>query len=609
MFFCCKKRKVGIVLNVLKRWMQPIVTFFLFPYFLYYVVRYEEVWAATGIVGVWAIQVGYPIGIVLLLVFMIKKRIPRKLKKYLRKKECYLDKYFYRGYAIAFVGVFVLQYPLLWGTYLIGCLPEFICTLMESFCENVSQSDTVASGLLILLTRLIEIVLIIASPIIEIFMYGVIALVIPLICLRLSVWLSRRLRAVPELQKYRGKKLVTVCRQAIEKYCKRQYNSKLQKDTYECCLEAFRDSGDYAVLLKDNQIFEEVNRLFVKSIRTEYDLIPIVNEDRDSYLETNQDKFKELEQIMKGIYGLIRERCDWIRNKRYIINSLKYSKWSKADTDVDDYANQIMDMESNFMELKRNFEDVKCRFEDVYSELGKEYYGIHKGIEGEKLVSNLLEKYTDSLVFFSGISLKYGNEKCEIDDLIVCPQGIFVVEVKNIGNSKKTITIDKTGRWQDSSDKDKYASWNAKIQNDKHVRICEKIVNEILGRNISTRLYAQGVIVIANDQMNIVNHSDQKIVRVNGLIDVIRANQNCLSGEEMHLICERIEDYCVPTTMYEVARYDKIADAFDDFFNEIEIRLTRCENLAVWQTELDKQMAMVIGFNNKKKEDKYGNRY
>jgi hypothetical protein len=223
--------------------------------------------------------------------------------------------------------------------------------------------------------------------------------------------------------------------------------------------------------------------------------------------------------------------------------------------------------------LEGYYNMLLSQWKELAKQYEQEYNALRLGKEGEEKVNNYLSKYASSLFFKSNVCLQYQNEKCEIDDIIIAPQGVFSVEVKNIGSTGKySVEIDNTGRWQKilSNGEKITMDYNAKRQNDMHQRIVEEIVNEALHRNIENRIFVQGIVIIANDEIDFVNHSKQKIYRVDGLIDEIRSYPpNCLNTKEMEQVIKALEAHEIEAAKYPMIDYKTLFDKINTFYAEI----------------------------------------
>lgn len=253
-------------------------------------------------------------------------------------------------------------------------------------------------------------------------------------------------------------------------------------------------------------------------------------------------------------------------------------KWSEDESTYYSWCRFVAELENNWSDYEELYEQWK----ELEKKYKMEYAALRLGAEGEEKVNNYLSKYASSLMYKENISLQYKNEKCEIDDIIIAPQGVFSIEVKNIGSTGKySVEIDDTGRWQKilSNGEKSNMDYNAKRQNDMHQRIVEEIVNEALNRNIENRIFVQGIVIIANDEIDFVNHSKQKIYRIDGLIDEIRSYPpDCLKLEEMEQVAKALEAHRIETAKYPMIDYKTLFDKVNTFYAEI---LEKCKNMEI----------------------------
>lgn len=61
----------------------------------------------------------------------------------------------------------------------------------------------------------------------------------------------------------------------------------------------------------------------------------------------------------------------------------------------------------------------------------KKFKIIKSGIKGEKITANLLAKLPENFFIFNDIKIQADGKESELDNIVVSPQGIFVIETKN----------------------------------------------------------------------------------------------------------------------------------------------------------------------------------
>jgi len=68
----------------------------------------------------------------------------------------------------------------------------------------------------------------------------------------------------------------------------------------------------------------------------------------------------------------------------------------------------------------------------IASQTVKKYRIYKSGYEGETKVKKILEKLPDDYTVLTDTTIRLGNQKSQIDNIIIGPNGIFVLEVKNL---------------------------------------------------------------------------------------------------------------------------------------------------------------------------------
>ncbi|MGL4873222.1 MAG: nuclease-related domain-containing protein [Clostridium sp.] len=171
-----------------------------------------------------------------------------------------------------------------------------------------------------------------------------------------------------------------------------------------------------------------------------------------------------------------------------------------------------------------------------------ELENIENGIKGEKLVDDELNQYPN-IYNLSNIRLEEEDnngiiQSIENDNIIIARQGVFVIEVKNIGfKGSFSIDIERDGRWVKSYGERKEIMKSPTEQNNRHILYINKIINRVLGRGIQNYVDADGIVVIANDKVSITNQSQNQIVlRKSEIYLYIKKQKNSLSLEEMNIL-------------------------------------------------------------------------
>lgn len=190
-----------------------------------------------------------------------------------------------------------------------------------------------------------------------------------------------------------------------------------------------------------------------------------------------------------------------------------------------------------------------------------EYIGdskrTHIGAEGEQEVVRELKFFSNQLRLLENIRLEVNGQSIESDLIIVCKQGIFIVEVKNLGVSGKYgIAIEKDGRWKKvyrDGTSENMASVSK--QNVRHLHGVETIVNKALGGN--SDISAHSIIVLANDTIDIQNESDAVVVRKTEIVNEIRKHDKVLSDEQIEQICRILTERNLPPLPYDMENWFK----------------------------------------------------
>lgn len=208
-------------------------------------------------------------------------------------------------------------------------------------------------------------------------------------------------------------------------------------------------------------------------------------------------------------------------------------------------------------------------------------YKIAKtGDDGEIAVQQILDMHPGAFFAIHNLRLEYVNQEgrtvsIETDTLILAPNGIFAVEVKNYGSSGKyKIVVTPDGNWYKEFFKEKeyFVGKTPKkkrevvreplpsafAQNSLHIGGLELIINEILGRDMANRVYVENVVVIANNEVEIESslQGRQILTRVGTLYDCLtQSRERLFSLDELNQIKAGLEARGLPAKKYPINDY------------------------------------------------------
>lgn len=182
------------------------------------------------------------------------------------------------------------------------------------------------------------------------------------------------------------------------------------------------------------------------------------------------------------------------------------------------------------------------------------------GIEGEKIVNEYLKIYKDEIINLPNIRLEVNGQSIENDNILITRKGIFILEVKNIGSTGSySIRVEKDGRWLKvfNDNSTELIEFNATEQNDRHIAILQTFINNKLNRSIEKNNYLNidGIVVIANNTVDIKNESTQNIYRISEIYRYINKFEDKLTYNEMLEIKEVIIKDKLKPKPYEILDY------------------------------------------------------
>lgn len=299
--------------------------------------------------------------------------------------------------------------------------------------------------------------------------------------------------------------------------------------------------------------------------------IIIANTD-DKYI-TNSDRYVELIKILKKCDSDF-ELVDGQEQKEFLrLNELKNEGKELMSVvrelinlNFPPHANSslVSDLKS-FEEEYKKFMDNSYRkmvelSSDARHRLINDYVAISRGIKGEEEINKVLNLYERSIFNLPNIRLSVDGENIEVDNILITSKGIFLIEVKNIGvNNTFSLKIERDGRWRKIY-KDQVRDFegsNPAEQNNRHIAYLSKYINDSLGRSIDNEIEVKGIIVIANDVIDISNESMQYVVRSSEVMTIINQYPKVLAENEMVEIREILRQANIGEGKFQMEDYEK----------------------------------------------------
>lgn len=126
------------------------------------------------------------------------------------------------------------------------------------------------------------------------------------------------------------------------------------------------------------------------------------------------------------------------------------------------------------------------------------YKRLNSGLQGEEKSQNVLSKLPSSYQILSNIPISFDNRRAEIDNLILSPRGIVIVESKNYGGNISGNEQDR--EWTQTKTSNKGNVYTNTIKNPvKQVNRQVYILSQILKEN-GIRCWIDGYVFMAGGQ-------------------------------------------------------------------------------------------------------------
>lgn len=246
--------------------------------------------------------------------------------------------------------------------------------------------------------------------------------------------------------------------------------------------------------------------------------------------EINDELVREYIDVLKKV-GIENHPNNWkrLRNTFYMINNQK-----NVSFEVKEELYKVMVKKGcNLGSLtpKKNYEEEKER------------RIIESGEKGENKVSYNLKWLPGDYKVLRNIRLNYKVESQEFDSIVIGPNGIFHLEIKNHGGEYGCkIKIDNSGNWTREDSRGESGMENPSFQVERH----DMVLNHCLSTHFGVNKYkAQGVIVLSNEKTIIegAENSDIPVIKADQLVKYITNFNNgvSLTTEEVMNIYEKLQ--------------------------------------------------------------------
>lgn len=187
------------------------------------------------------------------------------------------------------------------------------------------------------------------------------------------------------------------------------------------------------------------------------------------------------------------------------------------------------------------------------------YSGIKKGLDGEQKTEKTLQYLSGDCKILRNIRLELNGQSSESDIIVVSPDGVFIIEIKNYGSKGDTLNISKDGQWSIFRAKSNKTDpiGDVVAQNYYHCDINNRIINKHLSKLNLPNIKCHSIIAIANDDVTINNETDNIVVRPSNVITALlnfkkSDNLDKCTQEE---IVKCIEENKLPPKEYEHETY------------------------------------------------------
>lgn len=274
---------------------------------------------------------------------------------------------------------------------------------------------------------------------------------------------------------------------------------------------------------------EEHVQLYDKDIEE----IKKIQDEMAEYFEREVPEYIGVSFCEKGNYSLHSHKQPWIHT------------WSASGKLKTTFSEKLVIAEDFLSEARTGLdlaELVLYNFsvvQDALEEDDKHVRIAQKGKTGEENFSRVLNHYSHKYHSLENIVIPAApgdGISSETDAYIITDKGVFVCEVKNYGKEGQTLFVSEDDRWSmldSETGRILETKVSATEQNKRHCRATKVFLEKYVG-NLNIPIIP--VVVIANDEVEIVNRSQNPVIYAREIEGFIEQYNNSISDETKNKI-------------------------------------------------------------------------
>lgn len=308
--------------------------------------------------------------------------------------------------------------------------------------------------------------------------------------------------------------------------------------------------------LEDSNLFRDIvlkigDATLFEVLKQKQDEIYVNNDEREKYLNIVVLLLEKIEKIKFkielipdiGIELLHRRGDEYVP---YIYSKLRDSITPIIQSD-------------EYTELKK----LNVFYKEELKQFNNDLKGTLIGANGEREVLKTLTDFAeisgkDKIRILPNIRLEPNGKSVESDFIVVCPNGVFALEVKNLGSTGSyNITVEKDGLWKKVMKNGRWKQMPDSIsrQNERHLMGIEQVINSKMGNSTESWIEAKSLIVFANNVVGIRNYSNNVIIRDSEIMTEIRKHPICLNEQQINQIAEILLAESLPAKKYKMENW------------------------------------------------------
>lgn len=272
-------------------------------------------------------------------------------------------------------------------------------------------------------------------------------------------------------------------------------------------------------------------------------MLYITNENRKHYFFQLNEYLKGYNLSYDSLYKILEPFRETLTSIKKTNNQLNKKLHMNVLEDL-----SLSDKIGNALYVLDDYEGYLIETGDMYN---SEFNIIESGMKGEDDVNNELNNYKNILINMPNVRFEVDGISVESDNLVISPFGVFIIEVKNYSDRYR-IKVEKNGEWKKMLSGFEEPMPNVTTQIKRHITCKEKVINNELIAYGYHKIEIKPIIVIANENIDVINLSKIPVLKTYKLYDYISKQPTELDPKTMTMIRNIVQKNNLPPKAYQI---------------------------------------------------------